>query len=154
MSESLRPHESQYARPPWHYQLQEFTQTHVCWVCDAIQSSHPLSYHSPHAFNLSQHQGLCQGVSSLYEVAKVLEFQLQHQSFQWTFRTDFFRMNWSDLLAVQGTLKSLLHTTIQKHQFFGAQLSLQSNSHIHTWPLEKTQLWLDRLFWQSNVSAF
>ena len=48
-----------------------------------------------------------------------------------------FRMDWLDLLAVQGTLKSLLHTTIQKHQFFGAQLSSQSNSHIHTWPLEK-----------------
>jgi len=49
-----------------------------------------------------------------------------------------FRMDWLDLLAVQGTLKSLLHTTVQKHQFFVAQLSSQSNSHIHTWPLEKT----------------
>ena len=48
-----------------------------------------------------------------------------------------FRMDWLDLLAVQGTLKSLLHTTVEKHQFFGAQLSSQSNSHIHTWPLEK-----------------
>ena len=48
-----------------------------------------------------------------------------------------FRMDWLDLLAVQGTLESLLHTTVQKHQFFGAQLSSQSNSHIHTWPLEK-----------------
>ena len=48
-----------------------------------------------------------------------------------------FRMDWLDLLAVQGTLRSLLHTTVQKHQFFGTQLSSQSNSHIHTWPLEK-----------------
>ena len=48
-----------------------------------------------------------------------------------------FRMDWLDLLAVQGTLKSLLQTTVQKHQFFGTQLSSQSNSHIHTWPLEK-----------------
>ena len=48
-----------------------------------------------------------------------------------------FRMDWLDLLAVQGTLKSLLQHTVQKHQFFGAQLSSQSNSHIHTWPLEK-----------------
>ena len=48
-----------------------------------------------------------------------------------------FRMDWLDLLAVQGTLQSLLNTTVQKHQFFGAQLSSQSNSHIHTWPLEK-----------------
>ena len=50
---------------------------------------------------------------------------------------NFFRMHWLDLLAVQGTLKSLPSTTVQKHQFFGAQLSSQSNSHIHTWPLEK-----------------
>ena len=48
-----------------------------------------------------------------------------------------FRMDWLDLLAVQGTLKSFLHTTVQKHQFFGTQLSSQSNSHIHTWLLEK-----------------
>ena len=48
-----------------------------------------------------------------------------------------FRMDWLDFLAVQGTLKSLLNTTVQKHQFFGAQLSSQSNSHIHTWPQEK-----------------
>ena len=53
-----------------------------------------------------------------------------------------FRMDWLDLLAVQGTLKSLLHTTVQKHQFFSAQLSLKSNSHIHTWLLEKPKLWV------------
>ena len=55
-----------------------------------------------------------------------------------------FRMDWLDLVAVQQTLKSLLQITVQKHQFFGAQLSSQSNSHIHTWPLEKPYLWLDR----------
>ena len=54
-----------------------------------------------------------------------------------------FRIDWFDLLAVQETLRSLLYTTVQKHQFFGAQLSSQSNSHIHTWLLEKPQLWLD-----------
>ena len=64
------------------YQLPEFTQTHVHWVGDAIQSSHTLSSPSPPAFNLSQHQGLFQGVSSLHQVAKVLEFQFQHPSFQ------------------------------------------------------------------------
>ena len=58
------------------------------WVSDAIQPSHPLSSPSPPALNLSQHQGLFQWVSSLHQVAKVLEFQLQHQSFQWIFRTD------------------------------------------------------------------
>ena len=75
---------------PVHHQLPEFTQTHVHWFGDAIQPSHPLSSSSPPAFNLSQHQGLFQWVSSSHQVAKVLEFQLQHQSFQWTFRTDFF----------------------------------------------------------------
>ena len=73
---------------PVHHQLPEFTQTHVHWVGDAIQPSHPLSSPSPPAFNLSQHQGLFKWVSSSHEVAKALEFQLQHQSFQWTLRTD------------------------------------------------------------------
>ena len=73
---------------PVHHQLPEFTQTHVHWVCDAIQPSHPLLSRSPPAFNLSQHHGLFKRVSSLHQVAKILEFQLQHQSFQWTPRTD------------------------------------------------------------------
>ena len=73
---------------PVHHQLPESTQTHVHWVSDAIQPSHPLSSPSPPAFNLSQHQSLFQWVSSSHQVAKVLEFQLQHQSFQWTPRTD------------------------------------------------------------------
>ena len=73
---------------PVHHQLLEFTQTHVHWVGDATQPSHPLSSPYPTAFNISQHQGLFQWVSSLHQGAKVLEFQLQHQSFQWIFRTD------------------------------------------------------------------
>ena len=73
---------------PVHNQLPEFTQTHVHWVGDAIQPSDPLSAPSPPAPNPSQHQGLFQWVSSAHQVAKVLEFQLQHQSFQWTPRTD------------------------------------------------------------------
>ena len=121
---------------PVHHLLPEFTQTHVHWVGDAIQPSHPLLPPSP-AFNLSQHQGLFKWVGSSHQVAEGLEFHLQHQSFQWTPRTDLFRMDWLDLLAVQGTLKSLLQHTVQKHQFFGTQLSSQSNSHIYTWPLEK-----------------
>ena len=72
---------------PVHHQLLEFTQTHVHQVGDAIQPSHPLSTPSP-ASNPSQHQGLFQWVNSSHEVAQVLEFQLQHQSFQWTPRTD------------------------------------------------------------------
>ena len=74
---------------PVHHQLPEVIQTHVHWVRDAIQPSHPLSSPSPLAFNLSHHQGLFQWVSSSHQVAKVLESQLQHQSFQWIFRIDF-----------------------------------------------------------------
>ena len=114
---------------PVHHQLLELTQTHVHWVDDAIQPSHPLSSPSPFAFNLSQHRGLFQWVSSSHQVAKVLEFQLQHRSFQWMFRTDFFRIDWLDLLVVQGALKSLPQhysskASILKHSaFFMAQLS-------------------------------
>ena len=74
---------------PVHHQLPEFTQTHVHWVGDAIQPSHPISSPSPPVLNLSQHQGLFKWVHSSHQVAKVLESQLQHQSFQWTFTTDF-----------------------------------------------------------------
>ena len=73
---------------PVHQQLLEFIQTHVHRVGDAIQPSHPLSSPSSPAPNPSQHQGLFQWVNSSHQVAKVLEFQLQHQSFQWTPRTD------------------------------------------------------------------
>ena len=114
---------------PVHHQLPEFTQTHLHWVCDAIQPSHLLWSPSPPAFNLSQHQGLFKWVSSSHQVTKVLEFQLQHQSFQWIFRTDSFRMAWLDLLAVQGTLKSLLQhhsskaSILRCSAFFILQLS-------------------------------
>ena len=74
---------------PVRHQLLEFTQTHVHWVSDAIQPSHPVSSPSPPTFNLSQHQGLFKWVSSSQQVVKVLEFQLQHQYFQSIFRTDF-----------------------------------------------------------------
>ena len=85
------------------HHLPEFAQTHIHWVSDAIQPSHPLSSPSPPAFNLAQHQGPFQWVGSLHQVAKVLEFHLQHQSF-----LSIFRVDWFDLFAVQGTLKSLL----------------------------------------------
>ena len=74
---------------PVHHQLLEFTQTHVHRISDAIQPSHPLSSASPPAFNLSQHHAFFLLVSSLYQMAKVLWPQLQHQSFQWIFRTDY-----------------------------------------------------------------
>ena len=93
---------------PVYHPLPEFTQTHVHWVGDAIQPSHPLSFPSPPALNLSQHQSLFKWVSSSHQVATVFEFHLQHQSFQWTPRTDLLFSN----------------TTVQRHQFFGTQLSL------------------------------
>ena len=92
---------------PVHYQLLELTQTHVHWVSDAIQPSHPLLAPSPPAFKPSQNQGLFKWLSSSHQVAKVLELQLHHQSFQWIFKLISFRTDWFDHLAVQGTLKSL-----------------------------------------------
>ena len=88
VSDSSQPMDHSTPSFPVHHQLPESTQTHVHWVGNAIQPSHPLSSPSPPTFNLSQHQGLFKWVSSSHEVAKVLEFQLQHQSFQWTLRND------------------------------------------------------------------
>ena len=115
---------------PVHHQLPELTQTHVHWVGDAIQPSHPLSSPSPPTFNLSQHQDLFQWVTSLHQVAKVLEFQLQHQSLQWKHSGLIsFRMDRLDLLALKGALKSLLQhhsskaSILQHSAFFIVQLS-------------------------------
>ena len=114
---------------PVHHQLPEFTQTHVHWVGDAIQPSHPLLSPSLPAPNPSEHQGLFKWVSCLHQVAKVLEFQLQHQSFQWTPRLISFRMDWLDLLAVQGTLKGLRQhhsskaSVLWRSAFFTVQFS-------------------------------
>ena len=89
VSDSLRPHGLQYTRPPCPASTQVWVSSYSCPLnLDAIQPSHPLSSPSP-AFNLSQHEGLFQWVSSSNQVAKVLELQLQHQNFQWIFRTDF-----------------------------------------------------------------
>ena len=111
---------------PVHHQCLESTQTHVHWVGDAIQPSHPPSSPFPSALNLSQHQGLFQWVSFSHQVAKVLEFQLQHQSFSEHPGLIFFRMDWLDLLVVQRTLKSLRqhHSSLLRHSdFFIVQLS-------------------------------
>ena len=116
---------------PVHHQLPELAQTHVHQVSGTIQPSHPLSSPSPPAFNLSQHQGLFQWVSSLHQVGKVLEFQFQHQSFQWIFRTYFLWdwLVWLGLTVVQRTLTSLLQhlcskASVLRHSaFFMVQLS-------------------------------
>ena len=107
------------------------------WVSVAIQPSHLLSSSSSPAFSISQHQGLFKWVSFLHQVAKVLEFQLQHQSLMNI--QDWFPLGWTGWLSLQskGLSRVFSNTTVQKHQFFSIQLFLQSKSHIHTWLLEK-----------------
>ena len=129
MSDSLLPYGLQDARLPCPLPT-PIVYSNSCplsrWCHSTISSSV-----IPFFFNLSQHQGLFQWVSSSHQVAKGLEFQLQHQSFQWIFRTDFFffRIDWLDFLAVQGTPKSLLQhhsskASILWHSaFFIVQLS-------------------------------
>ena len=100
VSDSLRPHGLQHTRLPCPSPTPELDQTHLHWVGDAIQPSHPLSSPSP-AFNLSQHQGLFQGVNSLHQAAEVSELQLHHQPFQRIFRTEFLwdGLGWSPWLG-------------------------------------------------------
>ena len=117
------------SRLPVHHQLPDSTQTHVHRVSDAIQPTHPLSSPSPPALNLFQHQGLFQWGSSSYQVAKVLEFQLSVSPSNEYPGLISFRMDWLDLLAVQGTLMSLLQhhsskaSILQCSAFFTVQLS-------------------------------
>ena len=129
MSDSLRPHESQHTRPPCPSPLPEFTQTHVHQVSDAIQPSHPLSTllplppippsirvfsnESTHCMRWPKYWSFSFSIIPSKEIPGLI-----------------FRMDWLDLLAVQGTLKSLLQDHIEKHQFLSAQPSSQSNSHI------------------------
>ena len=133
--------------------LLEFAQTHVHWVNDVNKLFHPQSPLRPPALNLSKHQGLFQWIGSLHQVAKVLE--LQHQFFQWIFRVDFFRINWFDLLAVQGTLKSFLQyhklkaSILQCSAFFMVQLP-----HPHMTTGKHCYFDYTDLCQQSNVSAF
>ena len=136
---------------PVHQQLPEFTQIHVHWVGDAIQPSHPLLSPSPPAPNPSQHQGLFQWVSSSHQVAKVLEFQLQRQSFQWIFRTDFLsgglveslcctrnsqesspksqfkNINSSTLILLYGPTLTSMYDYWKNHSFDYMKLCRQSN---------------------------
>ena len=105
------------------YYLPGFAQTHIHWVSDAIQSSCPVSSPSP-ALNLSQNQDLFQWVSSFHQLTKVLEFQLQHQSFQWILKTD--------LLATQGTLNSLFqHHSLKASILLCSAFFIVQLSHPH-----------------------
>ena len=118
VSDSLQPHELQHARPPCPSQTPGVHSN----SCPSSRWCHPtissLSSPSPPAFNLSQHQGLFKRVSSSHQVAKALEFQLQHQFFQWTFRTDFLiQSGWTGWIYLQskGLSRIFSNTTLQKH---------------------------------------
>ena len=104
---------------PVHHHLLELTQTHVHWISDAIQPSHPVSSPSPPTFNLSQHQGLFKWVSSSYQVAKVLDFSFSISPSSEYSELISLRMDWLDLLAVQGTFKSLLQHYSSKASILG-----------------------------------
>ena len=135
MFDSLRPHELQHARLPCPSSILEFTQTHVYRVSDAIQPSHPLLSPSPQSFSASGSFPMSQlftsggqriGVSAL---ASFLPMNTQ----------DWSPLGWTGWISWQskGLSRIFSNTTVQKHQFCSAQPSSHSNSHIHTWPLEK-----------------
>ena len=132
VSNYLKPHGLQHARLPCPSPLSELAQTRVCQVDDAIQPSHPLSSPSPPALNLSQHQGLFNESVLLIRWPKCWSFSFSISPSNEYAGMISFRMHWFDLLAVQGISRVFSNTTFQKHQFFSAQLCLQSNSHIHT----------------------
>ena len=140
---------------PVHHQLPEFVETHVHWVSDAIQPSHPLSSPSPPALNLSQHQGLFQWVSSSHQVAKVLEFQLQKSVLPMNSQ-DWSPLGWIGWIFLKSKRLSRVfsNTTVQKHEFFVLSFlyspTLTSiHDHWKNHSLDQTDL-----CWQSNISAF
>ena len=132
---TLWPRGLQHARPPCPSPLPELAQTLVHRVSDPIQPSHPLSSPSPPTFNLSQHRGLFKWVSSSHQVPKVsASISVLPMNIQ-----DWFPLGWTGWISLQskGLSRVFSNPSVQKHQFFGPQLSSQSNSHIHTWLLEK-----------------
>ena len=144
LSNSLWPHGQQHARLP-RPSPTPGAYSNSCpssWWCHPTISSSVVSFSS--CLQSFPASGSFKWVSSLHQVVKVLEFQLQHQSFHWIVRTDFLYdwLVWSYCCPRDSRVFS--NTTIQQHQFFGAQLSLLSSFHIHTWLLEKPQLWPER----------
>ena len=120
-----------------HHQFPESTQTHVHCVGDAIQPSHPLSSPSPPTQTFPASGSFQMSQLSASGGQRILSFSFSISPFNEHPGLTSFRMDWLDLLAVEGTLKNLLQYHNSKHQFFGAQLSLEYNSHIHTRLLEK-----------------
>ena len=140
---------------PVHHQISEFTQTHAHWVGNAIQPSHPLSSPSPPAPNPSQHQGLFQWINSSHEVATVLEFQLQHQSFQRTPRTYLLQDELvgspcsprdSQESSLTPQFKSINSSALC---FLHSPTLTSIHDHWKNHSLDQTDL-----CWQSDVSAF
>ena len=121
-----------------HHQLLEFTQTHVHWVDDGIQPSHPLSSPYPPAFNLSQCQDLFKRVSFFTSGGRSIGVAASTSVLPMNTQ-DWSLLGWTGWTSLQskGLSRVFSNTTVQKHQFSGAQPSSQSNSHIHTWPQEK-----------------
>ena len=154
MSDSLQPMDCSMPGFPVHHQFPELAQTHVHRVGDAIQSSHPLLSPSPPAFNLSQHQGLFKWVSFSYRWPKYWSISFSIGPSNEYLGLISFRTDWLDLLAVQGTLKSLLQHHSSKASvllhlvFFTVQLSS-----IHDYWKNHSFDSMDHC-WQSNVSAF
>ena len=122
----------------------------LSWQCHPTISSIVTHFSCPQSLPASESFPM---ITSLLQVAKVLEFQLKHQFFQWIFRVDF--LGFTGLISLQsnGLSRVFSITTVQKHKFFSAQPSLWSNTHNHTWLWEKPYLYID-ICWQSNVSAF
>ena len=152
---SETPWPASMPRFPVHHQLLELAQTHVYRVSDAIQPSHPLSSPSSPTFNLSQNQGLFQWVSSSHQVATVLELKLQHQFFQWIFRTDFLQ-DWlvgspcsprkSEASSPTPQFKSINSSVLS---FLYTPTLTSIHGHWKNYSFDKMDL-----CWQSNVSAF
>ena len=137
VSDSLQHHESQHTSLPVHQQLLEFTQTHVYRVGDAIQPSHPMLSPSPHpqscpeSWSFPMSQLFTSGGQSIGVSASTSVLPMNTQ--------DWSPLRWTGWISLQskGLSRVFSNSTVQTHQFFSAQLSLWSNSHIHTWQLEK-----------------
>ena len=137
VSDSLRSHGLQHARPPCPSPTPGVHPTHIHWVRDAIKPSYSLSSPSPPTFNLSQYQGFSKSQFSTWggqRIAVSASTSALPMNTQ-----DWSPWGWTDWISLQskGLSKIFSNTTVQKHQFFGTQISLKSKSHIHTWPLEK-----------------
>ena len=139
---------------PVHHHLLEFAQSPVHYVNDAIQASHHLPPSSPFASNLSQHQSLSSESPLRIRWPKNWSFSCSTNPSNEYSGLISFRIDWFYLLAVQRTLKNLLQHQIRKHQFFGAQPSLWSNSHIHHDHWRNRSSDCTDLCWQGDVSAF